>query len=72
MGSHLTAQVSRVSFDFRAIGREAFEQLISNLGKDNYQPVKISWKASYFQGSTVSAPRDRPLSNFYNVKENYS
>jgi DNA-binding LacI/PurR family transcriptional regulator len=72
MGSHLTAQVSRVSFDFRAIGREAFEQLISNLGKDDYKPVKISWKATYFQGSTVSAPRDRPLSNFYNVKENYS
>lgn len=72
MGAHLTTQVSRVSFDFKAIGIEAFEQLASSLGKDTHQPLKISWKSTYFQGSTLSVPRDRPLSNFYDVEENYS
>ena len=68
MGPNLTTQVSRVSFDFKAIGSQAFEKLVSSLGEYGEQPNNTIWKATYFEGLTVSDPRDRPLSNYHHIE----
>ena len=71
MGPNLTTQVSRVSFDFKAIGSQAFEKLVSSLGEHGEQPNNTVWKATYFEGLTVSDPRDRPLSNYHHIEGNH-
>ena len=65
------SQINLMSFDFKAIGSQAFEKLFSSLGEHGEQPDSIIWSATYFEGSTVSGPRDHPLSNYHHVEGNY-
>lgn len=65
------AQIDRMSFDFKAIGSQAFEKLVSSLGEHGEQPNNTIWKATYLKGLTVSDPRDRPLSNYHHIEDNY-
>lgn len=65
------AQINRMSFDFKAIGSQAFEKLVSSLGEHGEQTNNTIWKATYFEGLTVSDPRDRPLSNYHHIEGNY-
>ena len=65
------AQIDRMSFDFKAIGSQAFEKLVSSLGEHGEQPNNTIWKATYLEGLTVSDPRDRPLSNYHHIEGNY-
>ena len=69
--SRSMTQINRMSFDFKAIGSQAFEKLVSSLREPDEGPDNTLWRATYFEGSTVSNPRAGPLSNYHHIEGNY-